>query len=197
MESVEALDTTKFIEAAKARGPRTVAEAQAMLQMIDRAAKVDEVVRLVIVNDFFNKHIAFHTDWEVWGVEDYWASPLEALWKGAGDCEDYAIAKYFSLLTAGIPEARMRMVYVLVMLDGKPEPHMVLAYYSTPDAKPLILDNINPKVLPATQRPDLTPKFSFNTAGLWDGVGAATMGDPMVRLSKWRDLIEKVRAEGF
>jgi len=197
MASVEALDTAKFLESAKARGPRTVAEAQAMLQMIDRAAKVDELVRLVIVNDFFNKHIAFHTDQEVWGVEDYWASPLEALWKGAGDCEDYAIAKYFSLLTAGVPEAKLRMVYVRVMLDGKPEPHMVVAYYSTPDAKPLILDNINPQVLPATQRPDLAPVFSFNTAGLWSGVGASTMGDPMVRLSQWRDLVAKVRAEGF
>jgi len=197
LTSVEALDQAKFLESAKARGAHTVAEAQAMLQMIDRAAKAEEPVRMVIVNDFFNKHIAFHTDWEVWGVEDYWASPLEALWKGAGDCEDYAIAKYFSLLTAGVPEAKLRMVYVRVMLDGKPEPHMVVAYYPTPDAKPLILDNINPQVLPATQRPDLAPVFSFNTAGLWNGVGAATMGDPMVRLSQWRDLVAKVRAEGF
>jgi len=197
MARVAALDTVKFLEAARARGPHTVAEAQAMLQMIERASKLDEQLRLVVVNDFFNKHIAFHTDWEVWGVEDYWASPLEALWKGAGDCEDYAIAKYFSLLTAGVPEAKLRMVYVRVMLDGKPEPHMVVAYYATPDSKPLILDNINPVVMPATQRPDLTPVFSFNTAGLWSGVGSATMGDPMVRLSQWRDLIGKVRAEGF
>jgi predicted transglutaminase-like cysteine proteinase len=197
LRSLGAIDSAKFLEAARARGPRTVVEAQSMLQMIDRAAKLDERGRLTVINDFFNKHIAFRSDWEVWGVEDYWASPLEALSKGAGDCEDFSIAKYFSLLTTGVPEAKLRMVYVRVMLDGRSQPHMVVAYYGTPEGEPLILDNINPGVLGATQRSDLTPQFSFNTVGLWEGVGSTTKGNPLSRLSIWRDLIEKVRAEGF
>jgi len=73
----------------------------------------------------------------------------------------------------------------------------VLAYYAQPGAEPLILDNLRPEVLPASQRTDLTPVFSFNTEGLWQGVGAVTAGDPLVRLSLWRDLVAKVRAEGF
>ena len=193
----DALDSGRLLEVANARGPKVMAEAQAMLRMIDRASRQDEVARLTAVNDFFNQRIRYATDMEVWGVEDYWTSPLEVLGKGAGDCEDYAIAKYFSLASSGVPVAKLRMVYVRAMLNGKSLAHMVLAYYAQPDAEPLILDNLRPEVRPASQRPDLSPVFSFNTEGLWNGVGAASMGNPVVRLSQWRDLLAKVKDEGF
>jgi len=45
-----------------------------------------------------------------------------------------------------------------------------------------------PEVLPASQRPDLTPVFSFNDEGLWQGTGDAPAGDPLVRLSRWREV---------
>ena len=193
-----ALDNARLLEAAQARGPRTVAEAQALLKLIDRAAKQqDEVARLTLINDFFDQHLRYAEDIDVWGVQDYWASPLEALQKGAGDCEDYAIAKYLSLASAGVPIAKLRMVYVRAMVGGKSLPHMVLAYYSQPGAEPLILDNLVTEVKPASQRGDLSPVFSFNSEGLWSGVGAATMGNPVARLSQWRELLVKVKEEGF
>ena len=192
-----ALDNARLLEAAQARGPRTLAEAQALLKLIDRAAKQDEVARLTLINDFFDQHIRYAEDSEVWGVPDYWASPLEMLQKGAGDCEDYAIAKYLSLASAGVPIAKLRMVYVRAMVGGKSLPHMVLAYYAQPGAEPLILDNLVTEVKPASQRGDLSPVFSFNSEGLWSGVGAATMGNPVARLSQWRDLLVKVKEEGF
>ncbi|MDI4633905.1 transglutaminase-like cysteine peptidase [Pelomonas sp. V22] len=165
--------------------------------MIEQAKRLDDERRLTLVNRYINQRIAFRGDPEVWGVPDYWASPLEALSKGAGDCEDYAIAKYFSLVSAGVAESRLRMVYVRAMLDGKPEAHMVLAYYAKPESVPLILDNLQGEVKPASQRPDLAPVFSFNAEGLWKGVGQSSAGDPLARLSLWRDLLAKVRAEGF
>ena len=168
-----------------------------MLRMIERASKEDEVARLTTVNNFFNERIRYAEDIEVWGVQDYWASPLEALSKGAGDCEDYAIAKYFSLASSGVPISKLRMVYVRAMLNGQSLAHMVLAYYAQPGAEPLILDNIQTVVRPASQRPDLSPMFSFNSEGLWNGVGASSMGNPVVRLSQWRDLLAKVKDEGF
>jgi predicted transglutaminase-like cysteine proteinase len=192
-----ALDSNRLLEVATARGPRVLAEAQQLLRMIDRAGRQDEVARLTTVNNFFNEHVRYATDWEVWGVEDYWASPLEALGKGAGDCEDYAIGKYFSLTSAGVPVAKLRMVYVRALLDGKSVAHMVLAYYAQPGAEPLILDNLVPEVKPASQRPDLQPVFSFNSEGLWNGVGASSMGNPVTRLSQWRDVLAKVKDEGF
>lgn len=191
------LDNAKLLEAAARIGPRAVSEAPQLLQMIERAAALDEDRRLVLVNNFFNQRIAFRDDIEVWGQIDYWASPLESLDKGRGDCEDYAIAKYFSLVSAGMPVAKLRMVYVRAMVGGRSLAHMVLAYYAQPGAEPLILDNLIAEVRPASQRADLQPVFSFNSEGLWQGVGSTPNGDPLARLSQWRELLAKVRAEGF
>ena len=196
-EAAQALDRQQVLEAAARFGPRTVGEAQQLLQMIERAGAVEELPRLSLVNSFVNKHLAFRDDSEVWGVPDFWASPLESLDKGRGDCEDYAIAKYFSLLNSGTPVAKLRMVYVRAQLGGRTLAHMVLAYYAEPGAEPLILDNLLPDVKPASQRTDLQPVFSFNGEGLWQGVGATSAGDPLARLSQWRDLLSKARAEGF
>ncbi len=193
----QGLDNHKLMDAAIKIGPRAVAEVAPLLQMIERAAQMEEEPRLTLVNNYMNQRIAFKDDIEVWGVIDYWAAPLEALDKGAGDCEDYAIAKYFSLLSAGIPVGKLRMVYVRASLRGQSLAHMVLAYYAQPGADPLILDNLIPEVRPASLRPDLRPVFSFNSEGLWQGTGNMTQGDPVARLSMWRDLLQKARAEGF
>jgi predicted transglutaminase-like cysteine proteinase len=194
---VEAWDSEKVLESAARMGPRALAGARSLLPLVERAAQVSDAQRLALINDFFNQRIGFREDTETWGRIDYWASPLETLEKGQGDCEDYAIAKYFSLLAAGVPEARLRLVYVRAMLDGRRQAHMVLAYYSQPDAEPLILDNLQTAVLPAGRRPDLQPVFSFNGEGLWEGVGSASAGNPVARLSLWRDALAKVKAEGF
>ena len=192
-----AYDAARVLEVAGTRGPRVAEQAQALVQQIERSGSHEELQRLKEINDFFNRRLAFRDDAVTWGVADYWASPLESLEKRAGDCEDYAIAKYFSLAAAGVPSLKLRMVYVRARLQGQSLAHMVLAYYPQPGAEPLILDNLRPEVLPASQRTDLTPVFSFNTDGLWQGVGQVTSGDPMARLSAWRELVAKVKAEGF
>ena len=191
-------DKDRLTESAAKLSPKTQAAVKAMIQMVERAAAMpDERERLTAINTFFNTRVAFRDDIETWGQIDYWATPLELLDKGAGDCEDYAIAKYMSLLSAGVPQARLRLVYVRAQFQGRPQAHMVLAYYAQPESEPLILDNINPEIRPASLRPDLTPVFSFNGEGLWSGVGATTAGNPLVRLSLWRDLLAKAKAEGF
>jgi predicted transglutaminase-like cysteine proteinase len=195
--ALAAYDAARVLEVAATRGPRVAEQAQALVQQIERSAAEDEPARLKDINDFFNRRLAFKDDQVVWGVPDYWASPLESLEKRAGDCEDYAIAKYFGLAASGVPTAKLRMVYVRARLGGQSLAHMVLAYYAQPGAEPLILDNLRPEVLPASQRPDLTPVFSFNTEGLWQGTGQVTAGDPLARLSGWRDRGAKVRADGF
>jgi predicted transglutaminase-like cysteine proteinase len=192
-----AYDASRVMEAAAQRGPRVTEQAQALVQLIERDRARDDLQRLSEVNDFFNRRLAFQEDAVTWGVADYWATPLESLDKRAGDCEDYAIAKYASLVAMGVPTAKLRMVYVRARLEGQSLAHMVLAYYAAPGAEPLILDNLRPEVLPASRRSDLTPVFSFNTQGLWQGVGQQTAGNPLVRLSAWRELVAKVQAEGF
>lgn len=148
------------------------------------------------VNQFFNSRIRFVDDMTVWGQEDYWATPVEALRKGAGDCEDYALAKYFTLRELGVPASQLRITYVKALQLN--QAHMVVTWYSTPDAVPLVLDNLKPAILPASARSDLLPVYSFNGEGLWipQASGSKRVGDSK-RLSRWQDLLTRMRAEGF
>jgi predicted transglutaminase-like cysteine proteinase len=153
-----------------------------------------------MINQFFNRRLIFRDDMVVWGQLDYWASPLESLAKGMGDCEDYAIAKYFSLIAAGVPPVKLRLIYVRATIGGAGGPqqaHMVLAYYGQPTSEPLVLDNLITELRPASRRIDLTPAFSFNADGLWQGAANTPAGDPSARLSKWRETLAKARQEGF
>lgn len=192
-----AWESQKLTAAAQKMGPAAVAQAQALTQEIAEAAAQDEMARLKTINVFFNRRMDYQDDRDIWGVVDYWASPLEALSKGEADCEDYAIGKYFSLMAAGVSGVKMRLVYVRAEVGGVILAHMVLAYYPDPNAEPLILDNLITDIRPASRRPDLAPVFSFNAEGLWQGVGSATVGDPVARLSRWREVLTKTRAEGW
>lgn len=195
-----AWDADRMLAAARKIGPRAVAGARALQPVLVSAAELDEPARLQAINQFFNRNVQFRDDREVWGQVDHWASPLETLGQGQGDCEDYAIAKYFGLLALGLPAAKLRLVYVRAQLGGPQgavQAHMVLAYYAVPSAEPLILDNLIADIRPASRRPDLVPVFSFNGEGLWQGVGAQAAGDPVARLSRWREVLAKAGAEGF
>lgn len=193
----QAGDAIRMAQASQRLGPRAVAALPALQDMMQQAAKGDDEARLEAVNAFFNRRIAFAEDIDIWNQADYWASPIELLMQGRGDCEDYAIAKYFSLLAIGMPVSRLRLVYVRAQVAGDTQAHMVLAYYAQANAEPLILDNLITTVRPASRRPDLAPVFSFNSDGLWQGVGEQSAGDPQARLSRWRDVVAKARAEGF
>ena len=192
-----ASDALRMAQAAQRLGSRAVAALPALQALLAHSAALEEEAQLAAVNTFFNRRIVFAEDIEAWGQADYWASPLEALALGRGDCEDYAIAKYFSLVALGMPVARLRMVYVRAQTGGSAQPHMVLAYYAQANSEPLILDNLITEVRPASRRPDLVPVFSFNSEGLWQGAGQQSAGDPLARLSRWREVLAKARAEGF
>lgn len=193
----QAFESPRVMAAAQKMGAATAARTQALLQEIAEVATEDDETRLKAINTFFNRQVLYRDDRETWGVIDYWASPLELLNKGQGDCEDYAIGKYFSLIAAGIPSVKMRLVYVRAQLAGTIQAHMVLAYYPEPTAEPLILDNLISEIRPASRRPDLAPVFSFNAEGLWQGVQGSSAGDPSARLSRWRDVLAKAKAEGW
>jgi predicted transglutaminase-like cysteine proteinase len=195
-----AWDAERMLAAAQKQGPRALAGARALQAVMQTASEGDDDARLQALNQFFNRRIQSREDAELWGQVDHWASPLEMLEKGGGDCEDFAIAKFFSLVALGMPVHKLRLVYVRAQLGGPGGPvqaHMVLAYYASPGAEPLILDNLVGEVRTASRRPDLAPVFSFNSEGLWQGVGSQTAGDPTARLSRWREVLAKARAEGF
>ncbi|WP_397469037.1 cysteine protease LapG [Pseudomonas tohonis] len=155
-----------------------------------------EAEQLKEINRFFNAKLRFTDDLALWNQVDYWATPVEALRRGAGDCEDYAIAKYISLRHLGVPAEKLRITYVKALRLN--QAHMVLTYYEKPDAVPLVLDNLIGSILPASQRSDLLPVYAFNGEGLWlsNQGGGKKVGDAK-RLSRWQDLLKKMKAEGF
>ncbi len=195
------VDETRMLQVARTLGPTAVEGLLAWQKMHNAAGAVPESAKITAVNRFFNQRIQFVDDVVVWGQNDYWATPLETLHKGAGDCEDYAIAKYFTLLALGIPPAKLRLTYVRAAMnrDGSITfiPHMVLAYYPMPGKEPLVLDNLIEAIHPASARADLRPVFSFNTEGLWEQMSSNASSVPLDRLSRWRDLLQRVGSEGF
>lgn len=167
-------------------------------RLMDTAKGKSESAKLTLVNDFFNQ-IPFVSDYDHWGKSDYWATPVEMLASNGGDCEDFSIGKYFTLLTLGVSIDKLKITYVKTR-DPNPinQAHMVLTYYSTPDAVPLVLDNLIPEIKAADQRPDLTPVYSFNGAGLWlareRGEGKRVQGGSN-NIGLWRDLLARMGQE--
>jgi predicted transglutaminase-like cysteine proteinase len=154
----------------------------------DAAGTRDDEDLLDEVNMFFNRNVPFVSDLEHWKQIDYWATPFELLGTNGGDCEDYVISKYYSLIRLGMDESKLRITYVKA-LDYN-QAHMVLAYYARPNAVPLILDNLTNRIRKATDRKDLKPVYSFNGQGMWltesKGLGAR-LGESN-QLDRWTDL---------
>ncbi len=139
--------------------------ALALLMMMNRVKDESDRDKLEKVNDFFN-HTPYHSDLSVWGVSDYWATRLQFIGKDKGDCEDFVIAKYFTLKELGVPTSKLYMTYAKSLKFQVA--HMVLTYYETPKSIPLVLDNYNYKILPANERNDLVPVYSFSGDDLFN-----------------------------
>ncbi|PIE44404.1 MAG: sulfate adenylyltransferase [Gammaproteobacteria bacterium] len=162
--------------------------------LANSTTSTNELETLKKVNAFFNQS-KFVSDRKHWGREDYWATPVEMLITNAGDCEDYSIAKYFTLRELGVPDEKLRITYVKALELN--QAHMILAYYATPTSEPLILDNLIDSIKPASKRSDLAPVYSFNGEGLWlsrlRGQGER-IGDAS-KLDRWVDVNKRLLNE--
>lgn len=174
-------------------GAESLIKVKSWVKILNSTVDESDDEKLYEINNFFNA-IPYYSDKEHWGKSDYWATPLEMLGTNGGDCEDYVIAKYFSLRALGIPDSKLRMMFVTALQQN--QAHMVLAYYPAPNAIPLILDNINPRILPASKRPDLRPVYSFNGEGLYKAKaqGRGTkLGNS--RHKMWDDLTSRIERD--
>lgn len=173
-------------------GERAERPVKAWQSLIEEQQQNDIMAQLNASNYFANRRIRYATDKEHWQQNDYWATPIESLVSQRGDCEDYAILKYATLRALGVPEEKLRLMYVRASTVN--EPHMVLIYFDTPQSLPLVLDNLTDKILPADQRPDLRPVYSFNGQGLWLA-RAQGLGKPVKNssgVSSWTRLLERI-----
>ncbi len=178
-------------------GAKAADTVTAWRKLVEESRDLSDQEKLNKVNTFFNRRILYQTDMEIYKQEDYWASPLEFMGRGTGDCEDFAIAKYMTLLALGVKNENLRLAYVRFKSGNTaPIAHMVLGYYADPADEPVILDNMVTSIRPASMRTDLQPVFSFNSDGLWVGGAATSSADPTTRLSRWRDVLDRIRQEG-
>jgi len=104
-----------------------------LLAIVDQARTRDGRARLGETNRAINLAIRAADD----GADDVWSSPLATFARGAGDCEDYAIAKLAALRLAGVPAEDLRIVVVRDVRVG--EDHAVVA--ARLDGHWLMLDN--------------------------------------------------------
>jgi predicted transglutaminase-like cysteine proteinase len=191
-QSEPLLDEKKILTSLeKSYGKRAEKRGRAWLKLMQPKAEDSDKDRLNRVNRFFNM-FRFIDDIKLWGVSNYWATPIEFVGVNGGDCEDYSIAKYFTLLELGIPDEKMRITMVKAVHLN--QYHMVLAYYDTPSAMPLILDNLDGIIKPANKRNDLIPVYSFNASQLWlnKEKGRGILSGKSSRLKLWRDLRQRI-----
>ncbi len=150
-----------------------------------------ELVFVEQVNSFFNK-LVFVSDAKHWGKTDYWATPTEFVASGGGDCEDFAIAKYFSLVRLGVQSDKLALNYVFAA--GLNQSHLVLAYYPLSGMEPWVLDNLMDAIKPASERPDLLPIYSFDVSSLWKSkeLGKGKQIGQSQRIRPWRELLRRM-----
>lgn len=176
-------------------GPASAARLVDLARALGGIARQDEMARVQAVNQIGNR-ARYVSDSNLWRNEDYWATPAEFSALNAGDCEDFALIKYFALREMGVPAEKLRMTYVRLVRDGRIENHMVLAYYAEAGAEPFVLDNLDKRFLPAHERTDLTPVYSFNDDRLWKmGSGSDREMGSSQQLRKWKELLERVKGE--
>ena len=165
----------------------------ALNRLIEQLADKDVNKQLVEVNRFFNQ-FTYKEDKQLWGQDDYWATPEEFIGKNGGDCEDYVVAKYFVLRSLGVADEHLYLTYVKALRENRA--HMVLSYFETPQSTPLILDNYNPRILSADKRRDLLPVYSFNAKSLFLTNASAGLGQSLptdkIKNNKWQKLLGKV-----
>ena len=152
--------TTAILDAAtQAFGRDARARMLHWQHVVDANQHSTELAKLEAANQLINEN-RFVSDQSLWAEADYWATPIELIGARAGDCED------FTLRATQIEETKLRVIYVnAVNLD---QAHMVLGYYPSPGAEPLVLDNLVQAIKPASMRQDLEPVYTFVGRRIWD-----------------------------
>jgi len=160
--------TERVLQSAEKKfGPTAPLRLLAWTKLIADSKRKPVAEKLKLTNDFFNR-IPLKSTRGFGGKLNYWPTPAEMLARNECSYAGLAVGKYFTLLALGISIDQLQITYVNAStLPAEDQPHMVLTYYPTPDAMPLVLDNLDDKVKPANERNDLVPIYSFNGDGLW------------------------------
>jgi predicted transglutaminase-like cysteine proteinase len=162
---------------------------QKNIELIKTYPKTQQLIR---TNFYLNQLLPQYDD-VIQKQEDYWSTPKEFLITGYGDCEDYAIIKYYSLIKLGFDEKKLFITTVHEKYSGGY--HMVLSYFQNPNRSPLILDNLSFKVLDLKTRKDLQADLFINSTGVYKLSKKNILIKIADSLVKYKNLVEKIKKE--
>ncbi|MDR3073925.1 MAG: transglutaminase-like cysteine peptidase [Deltaproteobacteria bacterium] len=131
------------------------------VQLVERAKGLSALDKAKAVTAFFNRW-PYRTDQDVYKLDDYWATPAEFMQK-SGDCEDYAITKFYALTKLGVPADSMRIVALKDTIRNLA--HAILVVYTNNDA--YVLDNLTDMVLTHARYQHYNPQYSVNEVYRW------------------------------
>ena len=124
---------------------------------------LSDKAKIAAVHKYVQAKFKYRSDYKVWGKTDYWATPVESFEMGYGDCDDFAIAKYFTLKALGFDERNMRVV---ILRDNiKQEIHAVLTVDLAEQV--YVLDNQQRSVKTDSELASYQPIYSINGRGWW------------------------------
>lgn len=148
--------------------------------------------KLAMVNRFVNQ-FEYRADRVTYGNRETWATPYEFLMHNGGDCEDFAITKYFLLRSLGVPEKYLQITYVYHRQLN--QYHMVLVYKVKANGQGLVLDNLTNHIQTLANRTMIEPIYGFNRRHFWvlDRFDHRTAAGNPDRLSRWQGIINRIR----
>ena len=155
----------------------TTPQLQRWRGLVEDIAERNLDTQLRAVNTFFNRW-PYKQDRALYGVREYWATPAEFMAR-AGDCEDFAIAKYFTLRALGYSEESLRIIVLYDRIRGVG--HAVLAVMTDDDI--LILDNQSDPVFSHARYKHYVPWYAMNQETFW------TSTDPYLTQILPRDIV--------
>jgi predicted transglutaminase-like cysteine proteinase len=133
-----------------------------LLAIVDSGRAREGRARLGEINRAINLAIRPMTDLAQYGQIDVWSSPLDTFAHAAGDCEDYAIAKYVALRLAGISADDLRLVVMRDTIRG--DGHAVAA--ARLDGHWLMLDNNRMAMVEDADMRNYRPLFVLDERGV-------------------------------
>ena len=171
-------------------GDRALIRVDALLSLMHELQDAEELVKLEKVNKFFNQ-LLYVSDSRTWNRKEYWASRLEFLGKGQGDCEDYAVAKYLTLKQLGVEEVFL----TYAIMTPSEERHLLVIYKG--ELGYSYLDNYNQEIKAVHERIDFVPVYAFNedTAFVQDIQG--NFGTPLAQTLKPQRKLRNIDQEIF
>ncbi|MBI1423084.1 MAG: sulfate adenylyltransferase [Gammaproteobacteria bacterium] len=163
-------------------------------QFITRHRHSSVQKKLQLVNAYLNQ-FSYRQDRVVNGEEENWATPYEFILQNGGDCEDFAIAKYFMLRALGVPEQELQITYVYHHTLN--QYHMVLLHIPPGQGAMLVLDNLTKTIQPIAKNADIEPVYGFNQHYVWvlNKTAQRKQVSGALHLARWQALLSRMQRQ--